>query len=106
MKFRSLVHTYMNHRHYLKVQAYPSPCSWEPGGRGRGEALSIQEGPLGLTPSWVPVPTLPLASCDLGLPYPHFPRLPPGVVEGILREVACEGFGLCWVHGGAFGSRV
>lgn len=68
MKFRSLVHTYTNHRHYLKVHAHPSPCSWEPGGRGREGALSTQEGTVGLRQSWVRISTLPLASCDLGLP--------------------------------------
>lgn len=83
MKFRSLVHTYMNHRHYLKVQAGPSTCSGEPGSSGREEALSTQEGTPGLTQSWVPVPTLPLTSCDLDLAHPHFTRLPRGIVEGV-----------------------
>lgn len=36
MKFRSLVHTYMNHRHYLKVQAHPHPSPRsQVAGRGR-----------------------------------------------------------------------
>lgn len=82
MKFRSLVHTYVNHRHYLKVQSHPSPSSREPGGREREEALSTQEETVGLRQSWVRIPTLPLPSCDLGLLYPHFTRLPPGVLEG------------------------
>lgn len=55
MKFRSLVRTYMSHRHYLKVHAHPSPFCQEPacpvwaqGAAGREEALSTQEETVGL----------------------------------------------------------
>lgn len=53
MKFRSLVHTYINHRHYLKVRTCCSPCSGESGSREREEALSPQEETVDLRQSWV-----------------------------------------------------
>lgn len=68
MKFRSLVHTYINHRHYLKVRTCCSPCSGEPGSREREEALSPHEETVGLRKSWVRIPTLPLTSQDLAFP--------------------------------------
>lgn len=89
VKFRSLVHTYMSHRRYLKVRARPSPFYQEPGlphlgpGSSRGGQEALSTG--GDCWSWTFLGSAPGSAtpwlCDRGPPW--------GCGEGKMR--CCTG---------------
>lgn len=73
MKFRSLVHTYVNHRHYLKVQPTPHPPPGsQAAGRGRRHLAPrrrlLASDSLGFESPLCHLLAVTLASCILTLP--------------------------------------